>query len=169
MLCDSPRKEKTTIDETDATIIDALRNIWSKNGGQVNFGSESFDFNEAEKSEDMGYWVELSCGVPRKLYTPNGSYNLNVQIYGGADSQLSIDDFLLRLRDAFGAKKVKSTEVMNPSLSQLKGNNFLRLLVELNPNTSSERFLVSNSRFLALSVGNTPFIPFPSSDTTLRV
>lgn len=158
---DLVKEKQVVINETDATVIDAIRNIWSVNGGQVNFGRENFDFNESEKSDDMGYWLELSHGVPRKLYTPYGSYNLNVQIYGGADSRLSINDFLLQIRDAFGAKKIKGAPVSRPNLTQLNGNN-LPILVELDLSTSSERFLISNPRFVALSIGDSPFFPFPS-------
>ncbi|OGI20745.1 MAG: hypothetical protein A3B68_09415 [Candidatus Melainabacteria bacterium RIFCSPHIGHO2_02_FULL_34_12] len=83
------RPKETHINITDYTLINAIRNLAMLNGFQINSGTPDFDFEPFGKGRD--YIVEISYGVPRRLITPIGSYNLHLQIYGGSDAGKSGD------------------------------------------------------------------------------
>lgn len=145
------RPKETHLNITDYTLINALRNLSMLNGFQVNSGTPDFDFDASQKGSD--YLVELCHGMPTRLITPIGSYNLYLQVYGGLDAERP-GDVTDTIKTTFLGREVPSTE-----------NGFT--LISINPAADLSRLehrLMHQGTGGVITVGNYATILF-SRDT----
>ena len=151
------RPQGTTVNITDYTFINALRNLAMLNGFQVNSGTPDFDFDATQRSRG-DYLVEIHHGMPTRLITPIGSYNLYLQVYGGLDAERP-GDVTGTIKTTFLGREVPSTE-----------NGFT--LISINPAadlSGLEHRLMHQGTGGLITVGNDVSILFSrASGTTVK-